>query len=272
MLFYVRFRVRAFIFLFLGTAVWAESPAEPKDAHGWIEQGNQALAQNLLQTAAIAFQRAIDVNPSSAKAHEQLGITLTREIVKDSNNSAVDPDLAHRAEDNLKRAIELAPSATRSLMELSDLDALLAARTSDPQERAERYQSAQDLLKQLLAKDPGKPGAYLAPANLERDEFSPALQQAKSRSGKNSGPLADAETRHALRQQYGEVINDAIASAQKAAEMDPDATQPLLLMSRLLQERALIRETEDEYTSDMHTAEDWHRQFLSAGNHAAAPK
>jgi hypothetical protein len=42
----------------------------------------------------------------------------------------------------------------------------------------------------------------------------------------------------------------------------------------LLRERALIRDTAEEYASDMHSADDWQRQFLTAGGHldGVAPK
>ncbi|MGH9618370.1 MAG: hypothetical protein ACRD45_01495, partial [Bryobacteraceae bacterium] len=43
--------------------------------------------------------------------------------------------------------------------------------------------------------------------------------------------------------------------------------RPLLLLSRLFAERALIRDTQDEYSADMHTATDWRRQFMAVGGH-----
>ncbi len=43
--------------------------------------------------------------------------------------------------------------------------------------------------------------------------------------------------------------------------------KPLLLMSRLLRERALLRDTPEQYAADMHSADDWQRQFLTAGGH-----
>lgn len=220
----------------------------------------------------MAFQRAIDLNPSSAKAHEQLGVTLMREIANGNVRPSADSDVSQRAEDNLKRAVELAPSATRPLSELSELEALLAERSSDPVERSDRYRDAQNLLKQVLAVDPGKADAYLRLANLERDEFSPAIQQAKARGGGKASPLSDFGLRHSLQRQYGDLINDAITNTQRASEMNANSPKPLLMMWRLLQERALIRDTLDEYTSDMHEAEDWQRQFLSTGSHTAAPE
>jgi len=38
-------------------------------------------------------------------------------------------------------------------------------------------------------------------------------------------------------------------------------------MSQLLRERALLRDTAEEYASDMHSADDWQRQFLTAAGH-----
>jgi len=142
--------------LIAAASSYGQGEAEPNNTRALIEQGNQALAQMRLQDAAMAFQRAIDLNPSSAKAHEQLGITLMREIANGNVRPSADSDVSQRSEDNLKRAVELAPSATRPLSELSELEALLAERSSDPVERSDRYRDAQNLLKQVVAVDPGK--------------------------------------------------------------------------------------------------------------------
>jgi len=238
-----------------------------RDVSALLEQGSAALAENHLHEAAEAFQKAVDLDPSSVKAHEQLGVTLSREIIAGNVRPSEDTDVAERAEDHLKRAIELAPSAPRPLLELSQLEAVLAEHSAEASERSDRYRDAQDLLKQVLALQPGKADIYLQLANLERDEFGPIFQQAGARFSARSGPLPDAELRHSLQQQYGSLIEDAIANARSASEMNPNAVKPLLLMSRLLRERALIRETLEQYTTDMHSADDWQRQFLAAGGH-----
>jgi len=224
-------------------------------------------AQNGRHESTEALQKAVDSDPSSAKAHEQLGAALSREIIAGNVRPSADSDVAERAEHHLKRAMELAPYASGPLMELSTLEAVLAERSADADQRSERYKQAQDLLKQVLALEPGKAGMYFRLASLERDQFGPAIQQAKARFSANRGPLPDSELRHSLQQQYGSVIEDAIQNGQKAAEMAAHSPQPLLLMSRLLRERALIRDTPEEYASDMHSADDWQRQFLTAGGH-----
>jgi tetratricopeptide (TPR) repeat protein len=258
---------RLFTWAALVICFYGQANAAPADARALIEQGNAALAQNRLHEAAEAFQKAVDVDPSSAKAHEQLGVTLSRDIISGNVRPSADSDVAERAESHLRHAIELAPYSSAPLLALSELEAALAEHSSDADQRSERYKSAQDLLKQVLALEPAKAGMYFQLASLERDQFGPAIQEAKARFSSKPGPLPDSNLRHSLQRQYGELLDDAIQNAQKASEMAAHSPKPLLLMSRLLRERALLRDTPEQYAADMHSADDWQRQFLTAGGH-----
>jgi tetratricopeptide (TPR) repeat protein len=258
---------RLFTWGALAICFYGQANAAPADARALIEQGNAALAQNRLHEAAEAFQKAVDLDPSSAKAHEQLGVTLSRDIISGNVRPSADSDVAERAESHLRRAIELAPYASAPLLALSELEAALAEHSSDADQRSERYKSAQDLLKQVLALEPAKAGMYFQLASLERDQFGPAIQEAKARFSSKPGPLPDSDLRHSLQGQYGGLLEDAIQNAQKASEMAAHSPKPLLLMSRLLRERALLRDTPEQYAADMHSADDWQRQFLTAGGH-----
>ncbi len=249
-----------------------QTTAAPADARALMEQGNAALAHDQLREAAAAFQKAVDLDPSSAKAHEQLGVTLAKEIFSGNVRPSADSDVVERAESHLRRAIELDPYTSTPLLALSQLEAALAERSAAPDQRTERYQSAQDLLKKALALAPAKAGMYFQLASLQRDEFGPVLQQAKSRFSGKPGPLPDIDLRHSLQQQYGALIDEAIQNAQKASEMAAHSPKPLLLMSRLLRERALLRDTPEQYAADMHSADDFQQQFLTAGGHLEGTK
>jgi tetratricopeptide (TPR) repeat protein len=262
---------RPFTWAALAICSFGQANAAPADTRALIEQGNAALAQNRLHEAAEAFQKAVDLDPSSAKAHEQLGVTLSRDIISGNVRPSADSDVAERAENHLRRAIELAPYASAPLLALSELEAALAEHSADADQRSERYKSAQDLLKQVLALEPAKAGMYFQLASLERDEFGPPIQQARARFSGKPGPLPDSDLRHSLQRQYGELLDDAIQNAQKASELAAHSPKPLLLMSRLLRERALLRETPEQYAADMHSADDWQRQFLTAGGHLESP-
>src|SRR5690348_10315963 len=249
-----------------------QTTAAPADARALMEQGNAALAHNRLREAAAAFQKAVDLDPSSAKAHEQLGATLAKDIFSGNVRPSADSDVVERAENHLRRAIELDPYTSAPMLALSQLEAALAERSAGADQRAERYQSAQDLLKKALALAPAKAGMYFQLASLQRDEFGPVLQHAKARFSGKPGPLPDSDLRHSLQQQYGALMDEAIQNAQKASEMAAHSPKPLLLMSRLLRERALLRDTLEQYAADMHSADDFQQQFLTAGGHLEGTK
>jgi tetratricopeptide (TPR) repeat protein len=257
------------VLLVIAICVCSQSKGDSPDARALIEQGNAALAQRHIRDAIALFQRAVDLDPSSAKAHEQLGATVAKEVIAGNIRPSADSDLVERAQDHLQRAIELAPYAVRPLIALAELDAALAERSNENDGRSDRYKNAQELLKKAVALKPGNAELYLELAKLERDEFSPVIQQAKARF-KQPGPLPDAQLRQSLQQQYGDLIEDAISNARKASELNASSLPPLLLMSRLLKERALLRDTADQYASDIHSAEDWYRQFLVNGSHTGS--
>jgi hypothetical protein len=251
--------------------LWGQEPTEPSDFRGLIRFGEEALARNGLHAAAHAFQRAIDLNPSSARAHEGLGIALFRQLSSGGVRISADSDVAERAEEHLKQAVSLSPSASRPRIELSELESFLAERSPDSGERADHYRQAREALQQAAALEPGRSEIYLKLANLERDQFGPALDQVRARYAKTNGPIPDASLRKSLQDQYLELVNDAITNAQRASEMKVNL-QAASLLSKLFRARALLRDTQDEYVTDMHTAADWERQFLSLGGHVTTER
>jgi tetratricopeptide (TPR) repeat protein len=232
-----------------------------------LQAGNEALSENRLTDAARAFQRVVDLNPSSAKGHEGLGIALSRRIISGKVRPADDAETIDRAESHLKEASRLSPSSPVPLQRLADLEAELAKSTFDGNERAQRYAEARQALKQVISLDPSNRKAYLQLANMERDEFGPPIQQAQSRMGEKKGPLPNAQQRESLRRQYGALIDDAISNAQQATNMNGNDPRPLLLLSRIYRERAVLSDSPDQYSADMRKAQDWQQQFLAVGGH-----
>jgi tetratricopeptide (TPR) repeat protein len=253
--------------LTLGALLFFSARGYGQDVQSLIGAGNEALSQNKLHEAAEAFQKALDINPSSVRAHEGLGVALSRAIVAGTVRPSAGSEVIERAESNLNQAIDLSPSSAKPLAELSDLEAFLAAGAADPDEKSDRYKQAQDLMKRVVALDPGKADVYLRLASLERDQFGPVIQQAAARFSSNKGPLPDTDLRHKLQQQYGSLIDDAIANAEKASQLNGNSPRPLLLTSRLFRERAVIRDTPEQYSADMHSANDWQIQFQAVGGH-----
>ncbi len=263
----LRLETAAVVMLLSAVCVLGQTRDEATDIPTLLKQGSVDLERGRFREAAAAFQKVVDLNPSSAKGQEGLGVALSQAILAGQVRPSADSDVVERAEGHLKQASELSPSSPAPLAQWSRLEAMLAERSPDPAQRSERYRSAQELLKRVIGLEPGDARVYLQLAQVERDEFGPVLQQAKAKFPKSAGPLPDATLRQALQQRFGSTIEDSIANAQKASEMNAKYTKALLLTSRILRERALLRDTQEQYASDMHRADDWQRQFLTVGGH-----
>jgi tetratricopeptide (TPR) repeat protein len=259
--------MRAAVLFLTIVCAYGQTRSDSTDLNGLIKEGKASLLQNRLHEAAERFQKAVDLNPSLAEAHEGLGMALSREVMAGNVRPSNDLDVAKRAESHLKEAIDLSPSAPAPLIQLSMLEATLAERAIDASERSDRYRDARDSLKRVMDLQPGNARLYLHLANLERDEFAPPIQQAKAQFGKDAGPISDANLRNALQKQYGGLIKEAIANAKRASELNGRSSQPLLLLSKILRERALIRNTPEQYTADMRSSDQWRLQFLAVGGH-----
>lgn len=240
--------------------------AVPTDFRALMRQGSALMEQNRLHEAAVAFQRAVDIDPSSAKAHEALGVALARQIMSGNVRPANDVDIVDRAESHLRQASDLSPSTAAPLLQFSQFEAFLADRSPDA-ERSERYGKARESLKRVIDLKPGEAALYLQLANLERDEFGPVIQSAQAREGKKSGPISDLDARRMLQQQFANLVEDAIANATRASELNGRSGRPLLLLSKLLRERALLRDTPEQYEGDMRSSEQWRLQFMATGGH-----
>jgi hypothetical protein len=94
---------RAMCLLFTAGLLLGQNAREPDDYRALIQEGTAALSQNHLRDAARAFQRAIDINPSSAKAHEGLGVALFRGISDGNVRPSADTDVAERQRGTLSR-------------------------------------------------------------------------------------------------------------------------------------------------------------------------
>ncbi len=98
---------------------------------GQVQTGERRSGQSQWIESARAYQRELDVNPSSAKAHEGLGVALFRQLVAQGARPSDYNDLVERAAAHLKEASRLQPTAPGPLVEQSDLEAFLAERSPD---------------------------------------------------------------------------------------------------------------------------------------------
>lgn len=78
-----------------------------------------------------------------------------------------------------------------------------------------------------------------------------------------SGPLADARLRLALRAKYSKPIEEARAHAERALEIDASADGAMKQMAGVFLVRGTLSETDSEFTADMKRSEEWQRKEVA---------
>ena len=90
--------MRAAVLFLTIVCAYGQTRSDSTDLNGLIKEGKASLAQNRLHEAAERFQKAVDLNPSSAEAHEGLGMALSREVMAGNVRPSNDLDVAKRAQ------------------------------------------------------------------------------------------------------------------------------------------------------------------------------
>ena len=76
------------------------------------------------------------------------------------------------------------------------------------------------------------------------------------------GPLPDAPVRAALRAQWMPALDEGISSLARALAVNPEYADAMAYMNLLIRERADLRDTQEEYTSDVAEADRWVQKAL----------
>ena len=71
------------------------------------------------------------------------------------------------------------------------------------------------------------------------------------------GPIKDKKVREELKSKYSGVIQDGLASLDKALQVDPDYDDAMAYENLLIRERADLADNKEDYEKDIKTANDW---------------
>jgi hypothetical protein len=80
----------------------------------------------------------------------------------------------------------------------------------------------------------------------------------------DAGPISDRGIRLDLKLRYSPVIEDGIANLNKALEIDPLYAEAMAYLDLLIRERANIRDSPEEYRSDIEEGEHWAQRARAA--------
>jgi Tfp pilus assembly protein PilF len=244
--------------LFLLTALWAQEPAEYRN---WLNQGAEAFRS--AQYAAIqAFQRAIDLNPSSLTAHLYLATAYMQQYIPgaDSNENS---QIAAQAKEAFSQVLVFDPTNKMAIASMASLYL-----------NQKKWDDAQQWYEKLIAAEPSNTDAYYSLGFIAWSKWFPAYQAARTSAGLKSddpGPIPDPGVKQELRSRWGSVIDDGIANLQKTLELNPRYTDAMSYLSLLIRERADLRDTKEEWRQDIALADQWLQKAMRRKRLEAEP-
>ncbi|MGA7411854.1 MAG: hypothetical protein WBW33_15350 [Bryobacteraceae bacterium] len=245
--------------LTLGLALPASSRQETGDPARAMDRGEKALASNRLQDAITQFEKAVDFDGHSAKAHiglaNALMMSVTGGMVTDMQLATLEP--AKREE---QLALEIAPNDAEALAGMGELQYRLGFRAGLLSfQKSAGLTDAKNTLGRALATDPNNYHANYQLVRIATSELFWLVTEARAALGLKPGVKQDLSPAAAneLRQKCTPVLQAAVAHANAAIAARANAYEAMHELAGLYLIRSLIDESGEEKQADLKMQQDW---------------
>ena len=238
-----------------------------QDARDLLSQGIQAYKNSRYGEAVQLFERAAASSPDEATGttvHMYLATALMAQYVpgaKSPENTA----FAERAEAEFQEVLRREPNDKVALASMASLRYQEAQDAADFPEKERRLDDAASWYLRLLGVDPNNKEAYYSLGVIDWVKWYHADMEARASMGmkpEQAGPLPITAVRRELDERYSGMIEDGIANLKKALQIDPHFSDAMAYMNLLIRERGDLRETPEEYRSDVALADEWVHKAL----------
>jgi hypothetical protein len=244
--------------LFILTALFAQESAEFRNL---LDQGAQAFRNAQYAAGIQAFQRAIELNPSSLTALLYLATAYMEQYIPGAESNE-NSQVAARAKEAFSQVLVFDPTNKVALASMASLYL-----------NEKKWDDAQQWYEKLIAADPRNADAYYSLGFTAWSKWFPAYQAARASAAlkpDDQGPIPDEAVKQDLRSRWGSVVEDGIANLQKTLELNPRYEDAMSYISLLIRERADLRDTKEEWRQDIALADQWlqKRETKKAGGGA----
>jgi TonB family protein len=197
--------------------------------------------------------------PLEASRHLELGTTWMTQYIPGGQASG-NVELAQRAESEFMEVLRLEPNNKTALVSLASLNYLEADGATGLDEKLRRFDDAASWYEKVLAVDPQQKDAYYSLGVIDWKKWHPVWLRTREHFGMTpdvSGPLPNASVRRELMERYGLLIEHGISNLEKALQIDPGYHDAMAYMNLMIHERADLRDSLEEYRSDIALADQW---------------
>ena len=213
--------------------------------------------------AEIAFQRAVEADPNSVRAHRRLSMAIALQMSAGPVTSPENRTLLARILVEQQRALELAPEDPEVLSQLARTQEAVCRASQDPEEQAQALGLAVKNLRASIKLKPDDPNLPFRLANLELYAVGRAL--VKSRIGTQNQDLSvrtrDELVRRSLASQWNPALDDSLAQLGKVIKMQPENGFAMLLSSISYVFRAGLASSDSDSEQDRQIANQWEARF-----------
>jgi tetratricopeptide (TPR) repeat protein len=248
--------VAALVALALGGSLAGCKKLEARDN---LNKGVAAFKNAKYPDAVQYFTKAVELDPTFATARLYLASAYMNQYIPGAE-SPENVAMANSALDNFQKVLDADPKNSTAVASIASLYYLESQGTSKIEDKLERLEKARVWYQKLVEVDPTNKEAFYSLGVIAWAKWYPDWNSARTAAGMKPdapGPLKDKKAKQELKDKHGAMLDEGIASLQKALAIDKEYDDAMAYLNLLYRERADLADSPAEYQKDTNTADDW---------------
>ena len=217
-------------------------------ARDQLNKGVSAYRSAQYAEAVEYFKKSIELDPEFLTARLYLATSYYSQYIPGSMSSENDR-MATSAHDEFLKVLEIEPNNAVALATVASLFF-----------HQNKYDEAEDWYEKLIAAAPDNKEAYYTLGVIAWTRTFQKRMEARSGIGmrpEDPGPIKDDKVREELKQANLPIIESGLRHLEEALQVDAEYDDAMAYLNLLYRERADLADSEDQYESDISTADDW---------------
>ena len=232
-------------------------------ARDQLNKGVQAFKNAQYADSVENFKTAVELDPNFPTARLYLATAYMQQWIPGATSPENDR-MAQAAHDEFMKVLEQSPNDKVAIASLASMYL-----------NQKRWDDAQKWYEKMSAVAPSDPIPYYSIGFIAWSRWYPVYGKTLVDLGmkqENPEPIKDKKLRDQLKAEYGPVIDNGLASLDKALQLDPDYDDAMAYENLLIRERAVLMDTKEDCNKQIKIADDWVQKALATKKSKAEKK